>query len=357
MFGKLYQPGMLDESVFRGVFIDQKEFNQAVAEHMDFSDMKTLDTICSIEENDRAAVLTSLTSKLYDNIVDKVDDIDFGSIATSKGDIAKIENYEKLLECIELMRSIIKEYHQDTAPIDVVSDAVGNVRDRTRLWTKCYAMNLELPIITYQTIVLAIVASVSLLITTSIEYIKNPNDETFDISLDKVAYTKTKNNLLYNDLKKFNDACKAGQIDTMIDNVIATNSKQFAGTIVDAFAAGTAILLILRMIVPMLRELVFFFFHAGQSVSDYFAVQADLLEVNANNLQYKSNIPEDDRVKIYNRQTSIANRFRGISNTFAVKMNKAEKNAEKDITYTKKKYKIDDLQPDSGESNDSYGLF
>ena len=357
MFGKLYQPGMLDESVFKGIFVDQKEFNQVVAEHMDLSDMKTLDTVCSVNEADRAAVLTSLTSKLYDNIVDKVDDIDFGSIATSKGDITKVENYEKLLECIELMRSIVKEYHQDTAPIDVVSDAVGNVRDRTRLWVKCYAMNLELPIITYQTIVLAIVASISLLITTSIEYIKNPDDETFKISLDRVAYTKTKNNLLYNDLKKFNEACKAGQIDAMIDNVISTNSKQFAGTIIDAFAAGTAILLILKMIVPMLRELVFFFFHAGQSVSDYFAVQADLLEVNANNLQYKTNIPDDQRAKIFDRQTSIANRFRNISNTFAVKLNKAEKNAEKDIATTKKKYKIDDLQSDSGESDDSYGLF
>lgn len=357
MHGKLYQPGMLDESVLRGVLVNQKEFNQAMSENMDLSDMPTLNAICSIHEEDRAALLTSLTSKLYDNIVDKVDKIDFGTIATSRGDITKIENYEKLLECIELMRNIIKEYHQDTAPIDEVSDAVANVRDRTKLWTKCYAMNLELPIITYQTIVMAIVASISLLITTSIEYIKNSEDDTFDISLDRVAYNKTKNNLLYNDLKKFNAACKAGQIDAMIENVISTNSKQFAGTVVNAFAAGTAIILILKMIVPMLRELVFFFFHAGQSISDYFAVQADLLEVNANNIQYKSNIPDEDKVKIYGRQTGIADRFRKISNTFAVKMNKAEKNAEKDISLAKKKYKIDELQPDTGDSDDSYGLF
>ena len=357
MHGKLYQPGMLDENLLRGVLVNQKEFNQIMSENMDFTDMDTLNAVCSIHEEDRAALLTSLTSKLYDNIVDKVDKIDFGSIATSKGDITKIENYEKLLECVELMRSIVKEYHQDTAPIDEVSDAIANVRDRTKLWTKCYAMNLELPIITYQTIVMAIVASISLLITTSIEYIKSSEDNTFDIALDRVAYNKTKNNLLYNDLKKFNAACKAGQIDAMIENVISTNSKQFAGTVVDAFAAGTAIILILKMIVPMLRELVFFFFHAGQSISDYFAVQADLLEVNANNIQYKSNIPDEDKVKIYGRQTSIADRFRKISNTFAVKLNKAEKNAERDVSMEKKKFKIDELQPDTGDSDDSYGLF
>lgn len=357
MHGKLYQPGMLDENLLRGVLVNQKEFNKIMSENMDLTDMDTLNAICSIHEEDRAALLTSLTSKLYDNIVGKVDKIDFGSIATSKGDITKVENYEKLLECVELMRSIIKEYHQDTAPIDEVSDAIVNVRNRTKLWTKCYAMNLELPIITYQTIVMAIVASISLLITTSIEYIKSSEDNTFDIALDRVAYNKTKNNLLYNDLKKFNAACKAGQIDAMIDNVVSTNSKQFAGTVVNAFAAGTAIILILKMIVPMLRELVFFFFHAGQSISDYFAVQADLLEVNANNIQYKSNIPDEDKVKIYGRQTSIADRFRKISNTFAVKLNKAEKNAERDVSMEKKKFKIDELQPDTGDSDDSYGLF
>lgn len=357
MHGKLYQPGMLDENLLRGVLVNRKDFDAAMSENMDLSDKETLNAICSIHEEDRAALLTSLTSKLYDNIVEKVDRIDFGSIATSKGDITKIENYEKLLDCIELMRSIVKEYHQNTAPIDEVSDAVVNVRNRTKLWTKCYAMNLELPIITYQTIVMAIVASISLLITTSIEYIKNSEDNTFDIALDRVAYNKTQNNLLYNDLKKFNAACKAGQIDAMIDNVIATNSKQFAGTVVDAFAAGTAIVLILKMIVPMLRELVFFFFHAGQSISDYFAVQADLLEVNANNIQYKENMPDVDKEKIFDRQTSIAGRFRKISNTFAVKMNKAEKDAMKNISYEKKKYKIDELQPDSANSDDSYGLF
>ena len=345
---------MMDASVFNGIYISRNEFDDIVAEHMDLSDMQTLNTVCSINEADRAAVLTSLTSKLYDNIVDKVDEIDFGSISTSKGDITRIENYERLLECIELMRSIVKEYHQNTDCIDVVSDAVANIRNRTKLWEKCYQMNLQLPIITYQTMVMACVSSISLLIATSIEFIKNTDGSTYAISLDKVAYNKTCKNLLYNDLKKFNEMCKSGQMDDVIDHCIKMNAKQFAGAAM--VGAGATVILLLRMLVPALRELVFFFYHAGQSISDYFAIQADLLEVNANNVMYKSNIPDEKKDAIFAKQTGIANKFRSVSNAFQVKINKAGKDAEKDIESNKRKYKISDIS-DTKYDSDTSGLF
>lgn len=354
---KLHEYGMMEASMFNGVYISKNEFDDIVSENMDLSDMQTLNTVCSINEADRAAVLTSLTSKLYDNIVDKVDDIDFGSIETSKGDITKIENYERLLECIELMRSIVKEYHQDTDCIDVVADAVTNIRSRTKLWEKCYQMNLELPIITYQTMTMACVSSISLLIATSIEFIKNTDGSTYAIALDRVAFNKTSHNLLYVNLKKFNQACKSGQIDAMIDHCIKMNAKQFAGTVASMVGTGAAIVLLLKMLVPTLRELVFFFYHAGQSVSDYFAIQADLLEVNANNLMYKSNIPDEKKEQIYNKQTGIANKFRSVSNAFQVKMNKAGTSSARDIESQKRKYKISDLTDGKLDSDDSAGLF
>lgn len=353
----LRENGKYDPSVFNGVTINKKDFDAIVSENMDLQDSATLNTICSINEADRAAVLTSLTSKLYDNIVDKVDDIDFGSIATSRGDITKIENYERLLDCIELMRSIVKEYHQDTEPIDVASDAIANVRERTRLWEKCYAMNLELPIILYQSIVMACVSSISLLISTSIEFIKNTDDGTYTAALDKVAYNKTNVNLLYNNLKKFNTACKTKQIDEVVNQVISMNAKQFTGGIVTILGGGAAMVAIISLVVPMLRELVFFFYNAKQSVSDFFAVQADLLEVNANNVQYKSEIPDEKKSKIADRQNKIAGKFRNVSNAFAIKMKKAQKDADDSITKEKKKYKISDISDGKLDSDDSYGLF
>jgi hypothetical protein len=358
MSSLLYEHGKrLDNSVFADTIINKKDYESIISENMDLTDMQTLATVNAINEADRAAVLTSLTSRLYDNIVDKVDDIDFGTIATSKGDITKIENYERLLDCIEVLRSIVKEYHQSTEPIDVVSDAITNIRNRTKLWTKCYAMNLELPIILYQTMTMACVSSISLLIATSIEFIKNSEDGTYTAALDKVAYNKTSVNLLYSNLKKFNNACKSGEIDEVVNHIISTNSKQFVGAVCNILVSGAAVVAIIKFIVPMLRELVYFFYSAKQSVSDYFAIQADLLEVNANNVQYKSDIPDEKRTIIYNRQKGIADKFRNISNTFAIKMNKAQHDADKSITSEKKKYKISDITYEKLDSDDSYGLF
>ena len=350
-----HKPTMVDASQFAGIHIDENDYNEIMKEHMDYNDMDTLNTICAIQEGDRAALVASLTSRLYDKIVDKVDDIDYGSITKSRGDITKVENYEQLNECISIIHDLVKEYHEDTAPVDEIIDAIANIRSLTREFEKAYQMNLELPIVLYNNMVLACIASVSMMINTSIEYIKDGNG-TFKIALDKVAYNKTRDNLLYNDLIKFNRGCKNGQIKSVIEYCIQSNSKQLTGTIggvIFGIGAGTAIVAGIRYVIPMLRELIYFFFYAKQSVSDYFATQADLLQMNAENLSYRDDLTDDRKNQIISKQNSIANRFRKISNAFTVNVKKNEMNAAKGIDADMKKYKVSDLTDTAFDSDSS----
>lgn len=350
-------------SYFQNEVITSDMFNEAVDGRLDYTDMDTLNTVCSINEADRAAVLTSLTSKLYDSIVDKVDEIDFGSIATSKGDITKIENYEQLLDTIQVLRQIITEYHQDTAPVDTVIDAIANIRNMKAIWVKGYQMNLSLPIITYQSMTMACVSSISLLIATSIEFIKNTSDEEFKISLDRTAYNRTKDNLLYSNLKKFNESCKDGSMEKIMQYTISTKTKNFSGA--GIVAGGTSVVfLIIKVLIPMIRECIYFFYHARQSASDYFAVQADLLQVNANNLQYSTDISDEDKAVIFNKQNGIADKFRKFSNVLSIKFKKAENDTHKKIkSDDSHKYKISDLtdekldSADLGDAQGHSGLF
>ena len=76
------------------------EFNNIIIEHFDLSDKETFSYLRSIEEADQNKVLLALTSKLYDHLVEKVDDIDFGDIPKSRGDITKLPNYAKVVDCI-----------------------------------------------------------------------------------------------------------------------------------------------------------------------------------------------------------------------------------------------------------------
>lgn len=355
--GDMHEYGMIDKSVFAGMYISKKDFYDVVSEHMDMTDVDTINTVCAIDEADRAAVLTTLTSKLYDNIVEKSDQIDFGSIETSRGDITKIENYDKMIECVDVMRQILIEYKQDTKCIDDVIEAIDNIKSRKELWEKCYQLNLELPILEYQVMTMAVVASISLHIATCIEFIKSPDGTTYMIVLDKTALRKTQNNLLYRDLAKFNAMCRSGQVDEIIEHCIKMNAKSFVGGVGTVIGAGAAAVLLIKMVIPTLRELVYFFFHAGQSVSDYFAIQADLLEVNANNLMYNSKLTDDERNKIYGRQTNIVSKFRKVSDKFSVKLKKADMDSARDVNADSRRYKISDVADTKLDSDSSGGLF
>lgn len=51
-------------------------FEKVISEHFDIGDSYTRKTLLAIDEADSNKVLDSLTSKLYQAIMDKVDDID-----------------------------------------------------------------------------------------------------------------------------------------------------------------------------------------------------------------------------------------------------------------------------------------
>ena len=53
-------------------------YESIIQENFDIQDTITRKTLLTIDEADQTKVLDSLTSKLYQSIMDKVDDIDFG---------------------------------------------------------------------------------------------------------------------------------------------------------------------------------------------------------------------------------------------------------------------------------------
>lgn len=323
------------------------EFDQIMQEHMDISDRETMKSLVGIDEADKSKLLVSLTSKLYDKIVEKVDDINYGTIPASRGDITKIENFDSMSECLDIIYAILKQYNQNTEPVDTIMTAINNVRGRKDLFTKAYMMNAELPIVFYNTIVLSIVSSISFLIATSIEFIKNPGDDSFSVSIDKVAYVRTSNNLLLNNLRKFNASCAKGELDRSLNECMKIHTKNMSGTMM--VLSGLALIGLAKVIIPILQELTYFFFATPQSISDYFAVQADLLQMNTSNIVYRD-IDEDKKKKIISKQLKIVDRFRKISNFFNIEYKRAEKKGRETKEAEKKKYKtseISDTAPDS----------
>ena len=227
--------------------------------------------------------------------------------------------------------------------------------DRREMFMKAYKLNVEMPIVIYNTIALAIVSSVSLMITSCIEFVKLPDDQGFDIALDKAGVMKSRDNLLYKDLYKFNRMCGSGDFDKAMDFIIKNNANQFAGA---GFAFGASSVAVgiglILLIIPVIRELIFFFYYSRAKASDYFDAQASLLMINAYNIENNLSREEKSRKEIAAKQRKISDNFKKISNTLKIKSKTAEQSASKEIAEIERtKFKQQDVLdriPDSSNA-------
>lgn len=326
-------------------------FTEAMDKYFDTDDTMTRNVLLSVNEADQNIVLNSLANKLYENIRDKVDDIDFGTIPESKGDITKIDNYEELVQCIDTISQILQSYNQPMDSIETITLALQNTVDRTELWEKGYKLNAEMPIIMYNSIAMAIVASVTYMISACIEFIKMPNDNGFDIALNKAAVSKTREATLFKDLVKYNKLCGTGELDKAMEYVMNGNTKNFVGF--GAIGTGIGIAAVL-LIIPLLREIIYFFYYTKAKTSEYFDMQSAIITMNAYNVE--NNLTKDAKTKkdIAKKQKAVADKFKKIANTFRVNVKSGESKSDKEISKEDKtKFKSSDVMdsiPDSSQS-------
>ena len=202
------------------------EYDKLIRENFDLSDKHTRQFIATLEDAGQEQLLNTLSSAMYDNIVAKVDEIDFGSIPMSRGDITKVEGFDKTLNCLDIIRRLVSEYKQSTGVVDVVLSAIQNIRDRKAVFIKAYTLNAELPMLLYNSTVMAIERSTSLMIATCIEYIKDPTASSPKAALNKVAYQRTMDDVMFKQLITFNNMCANGTLDKAIDIVFKNPVKE-----------------------------------------------------------------------------------------------------------------------------------
>ena len=179
---------------------------------------------------------------------------------TSNKELLKQDGYKELLEVErpETQRMYVIQYKESTAPTDTLKTAIGNMVDRKDIFTEAYTINVELPIVVYNTIALSIEASLSYLIAGSIDYIKTP-DGSFEVSLNKTALKHSGQNLLFENLEKFNKSCASGEFDRTMKECIHSGAKNLVGA-VTIFTAAT-VLALSKTIIPILQDCVYFFYH------------------------------------------------------------------------------------------------
>lgn len=331
-------------------------YNQLISEHFDIMDTDTRKCLLSINEADQNQVLGSLAAKLYDSIVKKVTDIDFGQIPLSKGDITKIPNYMDMVECLSVIRDMCINQRQSTKSVDTIFNSIENMKKYKNIWEKGYVLDCEMVIVFYNTIALSIVSSTSILIAATVEFVKNPSSQVIDMELAKVANNKSKDGILFKNLEKFNKSCKKGDVSKVFDSVLkAQRTVRESNTYIEEGLAilytGVIVIGLLSTIIPLLHQLTTMLYNLRQNVADYLAGEADIIRLNAEKVQYNRSKTEEQKKKIIVKQHKIADNFKKWSNRIMVKSNNAERKSLDDIEADKNsKLKITDVvdqMPDS----------
>lgn len=358
--------------------ITNADYMQIVSEAYDLSDPYIKKKVIFCNEAKRQENIENIVGRLYTHIKNDVTGIDFGTIPRSKGIITKIDNYSGLIDCINSIHDLVKSYNQPTKSVDELTTAINNIKNRERVFTKAFTLNIEFPIMLYNMTVTAIVSATSLLMSSSVEFIKNGHDS-FTTSLDKVGYVKSKDHLMIEYVSQFNRNCANGTIDKLVNSCIKNNiTNTNESTIVDAQnvnsvnegifwkdnddgtktpTAATAITGVImgagaKYIIPaiassplgifitavigagitavlflfLFRKVAFFVLKTRMDISDWFEIQANYLQINAENLKYRDDTKGDDhKKKVYDAQMKWVDRFKKIANKLALTDSKARK--------------------------------
>lgn len=388
--------------------ITNADYMQIVSEAYDLSDPYTRKNVIFCNEAKRQENIENIVGRLYTHIKNDVTAIDFGTIPRSKGVITKIDNYNALVDCINSIHDLVKSYNEPTKSIDELTTAIANIKSRERLFTKAFTLNIEFPIMLYNMTVTAIISSTSLLMSSSVEFIKNGHDS-FTTALDKVGYTKSREHLMIEYVTQFNRNCVNGTIDKLINGCVKNNlvstkesgiididytelnegiffdqdsdnpgrtvpsdlTKALTGLATGAGAkailptlAGNPVGMFIGVVIGvgisavlflwMFKKVAFFVLKTRMDISDWFEIQAQYLQINAENLKYREDGQgEDHKKKVYTNQMKWVDRFKKIANKLALKDSKARKETE-DNERDEGNHRYDD---DDDYGNDDGGLF
>jgi len=407
--GMIMNEDKQNESIYRSPI-----FEQVMNEYFDPYDDKTREKLLSLNEAGQETVLQHLANKLYGFIVTKVYNINFGKIPDSRGDITKIPNYDMMKDCLEILKQILEAYKQKTDAVDTINEALQNMIDRKELFMQAYRMDVELPIITYNTLALSIVNAISLLITAHIEFIKLPNDSGYNIAFDSASKSRSQDSLLFKNLKEFNKMCQnkefnkiikyslhgaaeetimkknptikessiepqneavisVGTLLTTAGNYLATGGIAAAKTIAAGvgYVAGAitahpiiagiiGIFAAFLALIKIIRGLIYRFYYYRTKVSDWFETYSVLIYMNSLNTQSALSKDDTQKEKWRSLQEKTAKWFKILSDKIRVDESTAEKNANADIKkMDEMKFTLDDIA-DNGNSynaNQSGSLF
>ena len=300
--------------------------------------------IYALTEDQQALVNDKMVGNLYQSAL-KRKDIDFGDIPNSKGDIQKFDGYENMVATVNMLRALTKKFGIKMPELDIVEDAIDNIRIQKRIFEKGYQLDIDFIKMYYQALVLACVDATILLLASYVEFTKTVNNIEFQLKKGKGI----SGNICIDSLAQFNQSIKDGSFAKFADGLMCKKQENLLGTA--AAVTGLKIVgvaFIGASIVPTLRLLIFYFYDAKMSLAEKLAYQKELLEMNAFSLN-ASSMDAQKRNKILDKQKKYMDRLDRMADKIRISDQLATKSSVNSIKQDNKQWNIANVTNDGND--------
>lgn len=286
--------------------------------------------LMTLLEDSKAQVHSSLLDTLYRQI-NSVRRIDFKDIDKSKGDALKLSfaaDIDISIKHLETAGKCAKE-------LDTIKKAWSNIKNLSKSFIEGYKLGTDIIILTYESMVMAIVDGISTLITKTAS-----------------AVVKTKENVpgvSINVLGRFNAAVKKGTVSKMMkelnNKALANESLRPTNEDFGLTAIGIMAMVTLAM-VPIIREIIFYFYYARMNLAQYLEQLKLYIQINEVEIKNNSNFDAAKKKDIIEKQNVWIERLDSLSDKIRVNQSVGEKSAKSEIKKHNSSLTLDNVKDD-----------
>ena len=299
--------------------------------------------VLAMNEANQIKVTDDLLSGMMKFITDKYNQIDFGEIEKSVGDIRRFKYYSMLMENIDTLTNIYTSSSDAGAKkyIEVLTAmrAILNfLEDNRTMVSTLYKQGNGLVQITYTSLVSSCVCALGVLVNNTIRFVTTEKDTDCEVLFDEIPstiknihiknITNAANNLdtIYKVLTYFSTK-KGNQL---------TNESVSLAAVVGGIAAGIGIIILITKLVVLIREIIYSIYHLRVKMSDMIKVQMYLLQTNIESLTSNGK-----NVKVIARQKKILGLLEGLLKKISVKVDSVNSLVTNEINSENNKLHID----------------
>ena len=255
----------------------------------------------SMSKDDINQINGTLLQNLYKSVIDRKN-IDFGDIPDSAGDIEKMKYYANTVECLNTLEELYRQHNIEEPTLVTIRTAISNMKKYRPQFQDGFRRKHDFIMLTYNSLAMSIIDATSFLIASFMDYVVSPNNA---YAVGKNA-NNSRGRVVTNSLEKFNSMSNNNQFGDALEYMLMEQRKNFAG---ETVVVTGAIIMILLSIVPIIRELIFFYYHSRVRLSDYLNMQADFLEMNKLAVQASEKSPAE-RKAIIKKQDDVIKKLR-----------------------------------------------